>query len=83
VVCIKSAPGHITPNLCFCLQWDLRVTESILEHPGCESQPTIFSARVGPVRIPKKRTGTYYAKLVFLHSVGYAGHKVLSGASES
>jgi hypothetical protein len=35
------------------------------------------------VRIPKKRTGTYYAKLVFLHAVGYAGHKVLSVASES
>jgi hypothetical protein len=29
----------------------------------------------------KKRLGTRYAKLVFLHLVGYAGHVVHSGAS--
>jgi hypothetical protein len=23
---IKSASGHVTPNLCFCIQWDLWVT---------------------------------------------------------
>jgi hypothetical protein len=22
----KKASGHLTPNLCFCIQWDLRVT---------------------------------------------------------
>jgi hypothetical protein len=27
----------------------------------------------------KKRTGTRYAKLVFLHLVGYAGHVMYSG----
>jgi hypothetical protein len=25
-VSIKSAPGHITPNMCFCILWDLWVT---------------------------------------------------------
>jgi hypothetical protein len=23
---IKSAPGHVTPNSCYCLMWDLRAT---------------------------------------------------------
>jgi hypothetical protein len=22
----NSAPGHVTPNLCFCIRWDLQVT---------------------------------------------------------
>jgi hypothetical protein len=22
-ISIKSAQGHVTPNLCFCIQWDL------------------------------------------------------------
>jgi hypothetical protein len=38
-------------------------------------------ARVGLVRIHKKRARTRYVKLVFLHPVGTMGHVVRSGAS--
>jgi hypothetical protein len=32
----KSVAGHITPNLCSCLLWDLRVTYSVLVRPRHE-----------------------------------------------
>jgi hypothetical protein len=41
---------------------------------------TIFHARVVPLQIPSKAHGTRYAKLVFLHPVGCAGHAVHFGA---
>jgi hypothetical protein len=44
---------------------------------------TIFYTQVGLVRIPQKRAGMRYTKLVFLHPVGYAGHVVHSGAVRS
>jgi hypothetical protein len=41
-----------------------------------------FSCSGGTGRdLTKKRIGTHYVKLVFLHSVGYAGHVVHSSAS--
>jgi hypothetical protein len=43
---------------------------------GSKHQHTIFQAWVGPVRIRQNRTGTSYAELVFLHSVGSAGYAV-------
>jgi hypothetical protein len=42
---------------------------------------TIFYARVGPMRFPQKiGQDMWYAKLVFLHLVGSAGHSVHFGA---
>jgi hypothetical protein len=42
---------------------------------------TIFHARVGPVRIDKKRIERRYDELVFLHPVEFVCHVVQSGAS--
>jgi hypothetical protein len=50
-VCIKSALGHVTVNLCFCIRWDLRVMWCIPMGPGVKRRRTIFHARVGPVQI--------------------------------
>jgi hypothetical protein len=50
---------------------------------GVKCQRTISHARVGQYGFHKTCTGTRYAKLVFLHSVGFAGHVVHSGASKA
>jgi hypothetical protein len=78
---VKSASGHVAPNLCFCIRWDQRSRSAFWCVRGMTRRCTIFHARVGPVRFPKKRAGTRYAKLVFLLPVGYAGHVVYTGAS--
>jgi hypothetical protein len=78
---IKSVPGHVTLNMCFPLWVDLLVVLCIPVRPGVKCRHTIFVARVGTIRIPKKRDGTHYVKLEFLPWVGYVGHVVHSGAS--
>jgi hypothetical protein len=41
-------PGHITPNLCFCMKWDLWVSYCVLVHPGHEMSTQYFSCSGGP-----------------------------------
>jgi hypothetical protein len=60
----KSAPGHITPNVCFYMQWDLRVMRCIPVHLGTKRNRTFFHALVGLVRIPQK------ARWATLHRTG-------------
>jgi hypothetical protein len=58
--------GHDTPNLCFCIWWDLRVTYCILVCLGREISIQYFHAQVGPVRITQKvRRDTLLRTCVF------------------
>jgi hypothetical protein len=44
---IKSALGHITPNLCFYIRWDLRVMYGIPVHPARDTSMHYFSCLGG------------------------------------
>jgi hypothetical protein len=76
--------GHITPNMCFYMQWDLRVTYSVLEHPGHETSTQYFSCSGGPGSDgTKARRDMLYRTCVFLHHLGSTGHVVHSGVSRA
>jgi hypothetical protein len=47
ILSTKSAPGHVTPNLCFRIRWDLRVTWCILVRPVRETSTNYFSSSGG------------------------------------
>jgi hypothetical protein len=70
------------PNMCFCIQWDMRVTLCGLVHSGHETSMNYFSCSCGTgMDSTKKLAGTRYTKLVFFHPMGYVGHVVHSSAS--
>jgi hypothetical protein len=50
---------------------------------GTKHQRTIFKLGWDRIRFKKKRRGTRYAELVFLHPMGFAGHVVHSDASRA
>jgi hypothetical protein len=53
-VSMRSASGHLTLNLCFCIWRDLRVTYCILVPPGHQLSTHYFHAHLEPVRITQK-----------------------------
>jgi hypothetical protein len=76
----KITPGHVTPNLWFGIWWHTWVTQCIAVRPRREKSTIFFMPRWDRYGFDKKRFRACYAKLVFLHPVGYAGHVVLSDA---
>jgi hypothetical protein len=51
-VSIKSALGHVTPNLCFLIWWDLGSHSAFWCIRGTKRRRTIFPTWLGPVRFP-------------------------------
>jgi hypothetical protein len=66
----QSAQGHVMPNMCFCIRWDLWVTRSSFQCIwGAKRRRTICHARVRPVRISQKaHRDTLCATCVFASS---------------
>jgi hypothetical protein len=62
----NSASRHITPNLCFCIQWNLRVTLCILVHPVHEMLTHYFSCSSGSgMNSTKRASGHITLNLCF------------------
>jgi hypothetical protein len=71
----KSAPGHTTSNLCFCIWWDLQITQCIPMHPGVKHHHTIFHGRVGPVLFLEKACQDTSHRTCVLASGGVCGSR--------
>jgi hypothetical protein len=76
----KSVPEQITSKLCFYIQCVLSVQCAFWCVWGVKHRLTIFILLCARCRSHKKRAGTYYTKLVFLHPVGFVSHVVRSSA---
>jgi hypothetical protein len=72
-LCTERMPGHITTNLCFCIQLDQWVKYCNLVHPGMKLHSTIFHAQVGPVHIRQKAHWDTLCQTCFFASYGICG----------
>jgi hypothetical protein len=78
----KSAPGHVTPNLCFCIWLDLWGHAQHSVATGARNMIAIFFILWGDrYGFDKKHTGTRYVEHVFLHLVASVGYVVYFGRS--
>jgi hypothetical protein len=75
VVSIKSAMGHDTLNLCFCIQWDLWDTYCILMHPECKISTHYFSFSGGPGAVSIKSIPGYVMPNLCFASYGIWGSR--------
>jgi hypothetical protein len=69
VVFIKNAFGHVTPNMCFCIRLDPRVTYGVLVRLGHEMLMHYFSYSGGSdTDSTKKHRDTLHRSCVFASS---------------
>jgi hypothetical protein len=62
----KNMMGHVTPNLCFCICWDLRVTKCISVCPGFKTLSHYFSCSWGTSVVSiKSASGNLMLNLCF------------------
>jgi hypothetical protein len=73
----QIAHRDVTPNLCFCIHWDLWVTFWIPVHPGCETSMHYILCSGGTDTDSTKGVSGQVAPSLFLHPVGFAGHAIL------
>jgi hypothetical protein len=83
VVSIKSVLTHVTPNLYFCIRWDMRVTLCIQVHPSCETLMHYFSCSDGHDAVSIKSISGYVTPNLCFCIHGYASHVVRSGCEIS
>jgi hypothetical protein len=79
----KSASGHVTSNLCFCIRVDLWVTWWVPVRSVCEILKHYFASSMDLVRIRQNMCHDTSRRTCILKQGGSAGHVVHFGASRA